>query len=164
MEALLDKPTLLDKVETEYQAFVDLLAPLDGWQLTTPGVVGDWSIKELLAHLTVWQKRLLTVLQAARQGIQPETPITQITCEDLDRANRVFYEAAKARPLDDVWSVFRATYLQVKQEIAALSEEALKDPERFAWLDGLALEHFIACDTYEHYQEHMLLVRVWLME
>ena len=164
MEALLNKPTILHKVEAEYQAFTDLLAPLDGWQLTTPCVVGEWSIKDLLAHLTIWQKHLLTVLRAARHETTPETPIAQLTCEDIDCLNQAFYAAAKARPLSDVWAVFRATYRQVKQELEALSEETLTDPERYLWLDGMALSQVIATDTYEHYQEHTLLIRAWLMD
>jgi hypothetical protein len=45
MAPLLDKTAILDKIEKEYQALEDLLAPLDGWQLTTPGTTDVGSVK-----------------------------------------------------------------------------------------------------------------------
>jgi hypothetical protein len=162
MAALLDKTTILNKIETEYRAFEDLLAPLDGWQLTTPGVVGEGSIKDLLAHLTVWQKRLLTILQAALQGTEPAQPIARSTEEEIECLHQQFYAAARARPLREVWEAFRSTYLQVKHAVEALSEETLLDCERFAWLDGIALQRFIADNTYQHYEDHALAVYAWL--
>ncbi len=167
MAALLDNPALLEKVETRYRAFEDLLAPLDSWQLTTPGVVGEWSIKDVLAHLTVWQKRLLTILEAACQGREQEaSSVAQMAADDVERLNQTFYAAARARPLREVWAVFHASYVQVKQAIAALSQKVQRDPERFAWLDEAALQRLIAGSTYEHLEEHMLPIHThaWLME
>lgn len=162
MAALLDKTTILNKIDTEYRAFEDLLAPLDGWQLTTPGVVGEGSIKDMLAHLTVWQKRLLTILQAALQGTEPAQPVTRSEDEEIECVHQQFYAAARARPLREVWDAFRATYLQVKQAVEALGEETLLDCERFAWLDGVALQRLIADNTYRHYEDHALAVHAWL--
>lgn len=162
MAALLNKTTILNKIETEYQAFEDLLAPLDGWQLTTPGVVGEGSIKDLLAHLTVRQKRLLLILQAALQGTDPAIPVARSTDEEIECLHQQFYAAARARPLRDVWDAFRTTYLQVKQAVEALGEETLLDCQRFAWLDGVTLQRLIADNTYQHYEDHALAVYAWL--
>ena len=160
MEALLNKTTVLDKLEIGYKTFEDLLAPLDGWQLTTPGVVGAWSIKDVLIHLTGEQKQLFLVLQAARQGEEPAL----LTCEERERLNQRFYAAARAVPLHVVCAAFQATYVQVKGEVEALGEETLLDPQRFSWLNGVALCHVLAGNTYEHYAEHMLPIRAWLAE
>lgn len=162
MEALLDKAAILGRMETGYQAFVTLLEPLDGWQLTTPGATDAGSIKDVLAHLAAWQKHLLLILQAASQGMESTTPIRHMDEEDIERVNQEFYAAARARPLIEVWAAFRATYRQVKEAVETLGEEAITDPERFAWLQGLALKCLIADNTYEHYQEHGLWIRAWL--
>jgi hypothetical protein len=156
MEALLDKTNILDKMEREHAAFENLLAPLDGWQLTAPRVVGAWSIKDLLAHLTVWHKHLLESLQ----GIEAETPAADLT----DEEDQAFFAAARARPLREVWAAFQASYAQVKNAIAALSDSALVDAQHCAWLAGAALQRSIACNTYEHYEEHALEIYAWLAE
>ena len=156
MEALLDKPTILHKVETEYQAFADLLAPLDGWQLTTPGVVGDWSIKDVLIHLTASHKELATILQAALQN-------TDMT-EDVKCLNEQFASAARARPLRDVWAAFQITYEQMRRGLEALNDKVLQNSQQLAWLDGMTLQQVIACDTYDHYEEHAQAIHLWLAE
>ncbi len=162
METLLNKAAILNKIETEYRALEDLLAPLDGWQLTTPGIVGDWSIKEMLIHLTISHKRLVLMLQAARQGAAPEQPTVSFRDEEIGQLNEAFYQAARARPLREVWAAFKATHAQVKQMIEELNEQALLDCNSFSWLGGMALQCFIAGSTYEHYEDHILPIRVWL--
>jgi hypothetical protein len=162
MEAVLEKAALLDKMEAEYKAFEELLAPLDGWQLTAPSATGEGSVKDVLAHLTAWHSHLLKVLRGAQQGREPAAPIGHLSDEEIERLNQRFYEAAKARPLNEVWAAFHATYVQVREAVAALGEEVIGDTRRFPWLHGLALAHYIAGDTFDHYQEHALWIRVWL--
>ena len=157
MEALLNKTTVLDKMETGYKAFEDLLAPLDGWQLTTPGVVGTWSIKDVLIQLTGEQRQLLQVLQAMRQGEKPAS----LTGEEIECLNQRFYAASRARPLREVWAAFHATYVQVKAEVEALGEETLLDPQSFSWLEEVALYHVLAEHTYP-YAKYIPPIRVWL--
>jgi hypothetical protein len=164
METLLGKPTILNKLETAYKAFEDLLAPLDGWQLTTPRVVGEWSIKEVLIHLATYHKRLLILLQAALQETEPGQSLGALAPEEMEGINQQFYAAARARPLREVWAAFAATHVQVKQAIEALNEKALHDPQRLGWLQGEAFQRFIACDTYQHYEEHALAIHIWLAE
>ncbi len=51
------KDELIKKIETEWD---NLQAALDGLteeQMHQPGVVGEWSIKDILAHITAWQTR-----------------------------------------------------------------------------------------------------------
>ena len=39
--------------------------------LTAPGPVGDWSVKDLLAHVTSWDVDLLTNLGKIKRGQKP---------------------------------------------------------------------------------------------
>jgi hypothetical protein len=161
LEAFLNKPTILNKLEMEYTALVDLLAPLDGWQLTTPGVAGAWSIKEVLIHLTVGHRRLLAILQAAQGAAQS---IDHATGRDFEQWEQQFFQAARARPLRDVWATFQATYAQVKQALESMNEKVLQDAQCLAWMNCLALQRLIACDTYEHYEDHALAIHAWVAE
>ena len=40
-----------------------------------PGVVGQWSLKDILVHLTLWEAELVTLLFQARQGQKPSHEI-----------------------------------------------------------------------------------------
>src|SRR5260370_25547551 len=152
MAEQVDKASILDDVRSKYVAREAILAPLDEAQMTTPGVIGDWSIKDILAHITAWQHRLLTWLYAARHNEEP-TISGPDSEEEMDRLNEQFYKENKSRPLADVLGDFRSSYLQIVEAVQAMPEEDLIDPRRFAWLDGDSLRQLVAGETYDHYEE-----------
>ena len=160
----MDKTHLLDEMNSAYTELENILAPLDSEQLTTPGVNGDWSIKDILAHLTTWQHYLVIRLQAAVRNERPA--IQGILSEDegtaIDKLNAGFYEENKSRPLNEVIADFRTTYRQIVEAVQALNGEDLFEPRRFAWMKGNALWELVAGDTYEHYQEHLQSIQEWL--
>jgi hypothetical protein len=162
MEEDLNKMMLLDKIRAEYSAFAAFLAFLSEAQMTRAGADGAWSVKDVLAHLTAWQQRLLDILHAAQQGREPAAPVRALTDEEIDRLNAQFYAAARLRPLNDVQAAFHATYQQIIAAILALANEDVMAPRRFAWLGDTPLWQIISGNTYEHYQEHCRTIRAWL--
>ncbi len=156
-----DKASILDELRSKYAALEGILAPLDEAQMTTPGVIGDWSIKDILAHMSAWQHRLLAWLYAARHNEDP-TISGPDSVEEMDRLNEQFYKENKSRPLADVLGDFRSSYLQIVEAVQAMREEDLIDPQRFAWLSGDSLRQLVAGDTFEHYQEHQQQIEAWL--
>src|SRR5258708_31311450 len=120
----MDKPRLRDKIRTGQAEFEAVLAPLNAGQLTAPGVNGDWSIKDILAHLVSWQKRTLAYLDAAAHQGEPD--IEGISSDaEMNNLNARFYAGNKSRPLADVLADFKNTYSQVVETIHVGSEEVL---------------------------------------
>ncbi len=156
-----DKASILDELRTKYVALEAILAPLDETQMTKTGVIGDWSIKDILAHITAWQDRLLAWLHAARHNEEP-TISGPDSEEEMDRLNEQFYKENRSRPLADVLGDFRSSYLQIVEAVQAMPEEDLIDPHRFAWLNGDSLRQLVAGDTYDHYEEHRQQIEEWL--
>jgi hypothetical protein len=157
----MDKATLLDKIRTRQAEFEALLATLNASQLTTPGVNGDWSIKDILAHLVSWQKRTLAYLDAAARQGKPD--IEGISSDaEMDNLNARFYAGNKSRPLADVMTDFKNTYAQVVAAVEALSADDLIEPNRFTWLNGDPLWEQVAGNTYEHIDEHIGSIQAWL--
>lgn len=163
MAELMNKVKILDEMQTKYAALEDILAPLDETQMTTEGVNGDWSIKDVLAHITAWQQRSLIWLHAATRNEEP-TISGPDSVEEMDRLNEQFYKENKSCPLVDVLTGFRTTYLQIVNEVQFLNEEDLVDPHRFTWMKGKPLWYIIAGDTFEHYQEHSGSIQEWLVK
>jgi uncharacterized protein (TIGR03083 family) len=161
MAEQMDKASILNELRSKYAALEAILAPLDEAQLTTPGVIGGWSIKDILAHVTAWHHRLLAWLHAAGHNEEP-TISGPNSEEEMDRLNEQFYQENKFRPLADVLGDFRSSYLQIVEAVQAMPEEDLIDPRRFAWLDGDSLRQLVAGDTYDHYEEHRQQIEEWL--
>jgi hypothetical protein len=162
MAEQMDKAKILDEMRTKYAALEGILAPLEETQMTKEGVNGDWSIKDVLAHITAWHLRLLDRLHAATWNEEP-TLTGVVTDEEVDRLNEQFYKENKSRPLNDVLKDFRTTYLQIADVVQAMNEEDLIGPQRFAWMKGNPLYYLVAGDTYEHYEEHSKPIREWLV-
>lgn len=156
----MDKNGVLDAMHKRYRELDALISPLSEKQLTIPGVNGAWSIKDVVAHLTSWNRFALAALQAAVQGNEPVYPV-DISLDD-DVVNEQFYQANKLKPLNEVRSEFRVTFLQMIEAIEALSEEALFDPQRFSWRNGRPLYLIVLGSGYGHYEEHIEQIRAWL--
>ena len=160
MEEQMNKVALLEKINCGYAAFQTLLAVLGEAQMTTVEVNGSWSIKDVLTHLTAWQRAMVDRLHAAVRSEKPA--LTDLTDEEIDRLNEQFYQEGKSRPLAEVQTDFRTTFLQIVEVVQALPWEDLADAHRFAWLNGTPLWRYVAGDTYEHYQEHIESIREFL--
>lgn len=158
-----DKASILDEMRTHYAALEEIMTPLDKSQMTTEGVIPNWSIKDMLAHIASWHHRLLAWLNAAIRNEEP-TISGPDSVEEMDALNAQFYQENKSRPLDEVLTDFRTTHRQIMDIIQAMSEEDLFNSERFAWTEGEPLWQVIAGDTYEHYQEHLKQIQEWLVQ
>jgi len=157
-DARLDKSALLANIRASSDRFHARLAPLSEVQLTTPGAVGTWSIKDLIAHLTGWHEIGVERYQAVAEGrVIPEEPE-----EDVDQVNAALIAPYSEQSLAQVLAAFRALSQQVTTIIESLSEADLFEEGRFSWMEGHALWEGIANNTFAHYDEHGPMIQAWL--
>ena len=152
------KADLIQKIESEWD---NLQAALDGLseeQMHQRGVVGEWTIKDVLVHITAWQSRLITTLFKAEKGVTPETTEGGKT---VDQMNERFYQEMKDRSFDQVWDDLDSSYHQLLSRLQGWKEKDLFDPQRFKWMEGEPFVSYIAGDSYEHYAEHAAQIREW---
>jgi hypothetical protein len=157
----MEKTELLEALEDGQQELVDLLSDLPDEALLEPGVVGDWSIKDILAHLTQWEGQVVTLLFQAQRGVDKPTT-AHFGKESVDELNQRWQAAGKERPLERVWDDWLGVRKQTIRRVGEFSEQDLNDPRHFAWLDGFPLWHWIANDSIEHESEHADQIREWL--
>ena len=65
------KQQLLNKLEQAWTSFKDSYASLTAQQMVEPGVTGDWSVKDILAHVSWWEDESLKHLPHILQGVRP---------------------------------------------------------------------------------------------
>ena len=156
-----NKAELLEQMQTSYAAFEALLAPLSEEQLSAPGVNGRWAIKDILVHLAAWQTRVSIRLEAnARQEEAPLDPINND--EQMNAFNEAMFAANRARPLAEIQAEFRAAVERLQANVDAADERDLFEPGRSVWLDGAPLWQNVAGNTFEHYEEHVPMIKEWL--
>jgi uncharacterized protein (TIGR03083 family) len=131
-----------DQIRAEHAQLEAALAGISDEQFIQPGAFGEWSVKDILAHITFWEQRLLAYFNGARESLIQPGEEEQAA---IDRINAEVFTANRDRPLDEVRAAFASSYQQTLALADALSAEDLADEELFGLFAG---------DTFEHYREH----------
>ena len=148
------KQEVLDLIRGEREALLSILGGISAESMLEPNVQGDWSGKDLLAHIAVWEQRMVRWIRESLRGKTPEIGEEGFTWDDLDRMNEQTYQENRDRPLDEVQAEFHASYAQALATVEGMTEEDLFDGERFAWRAGDPLLQMVAANTWWHYKEH----------
>jgi len=157
----MQKQDILNRLEESREQFLDLLEGQPETALLTPGVIGDWSIKDILAHLSRWEAELVKLLWQIHLG-QPPSSLHFQKNLDVDEQNAVWFTEARARPLERVLDDFHAVRNQTLLRVESFSDKDLCDPGRYSSLKGRMLQEYIASDSYEHEDEHKADIQRWL--
>ncbi len=152
MPRAVNKKELLADVEKEYDALEQFLAALSEQQMTCPGALGEWSAKDVLAHLYEWQQMFFGWYAAGLRGENPPTPTAGYKWSQLPALNQMIYEKHRQLALEDVLEKFRASYRRTLQLVQDLEEDELFIPGRYAWMRNNALAQYIAANTASHYR------------
>lgn len=150
----------LQQFRTERRNWIELLDEVGEDRMEEPGPMGDWTFKDLTAHLTVWNERAIDRLEAP-PGTNPPTPWPAALTTD-DEINDWIYEQHQDRPLSDVLTDFDESYLRLANLIETMPEEALMTPGYFG-INGLEETAVVDMDFFGHFhEEHEPSVRAWL--
>ncbi len=100
MEDQMTKSKLLETLRSKRAEGDALLAqvPLD--RMTEPGVAGEWSVKDIIVHLTYHERWIADRLH---EGLRGESYVpNEIDALPFDERNDVVFQRNRNRPLSDV--------------------------------------------------------------
>ena len=157
----MNKPELLNGVREEYRQWEALLNQIGETHMDQPGAAADWSIKDIIAHLTGWRRRTVARLQAAQRGEPEPPPPWPAHLQTDDEINAWIYESNRERSVREVLDESQQVFQQLLNAIEDLPDEVLMDPQRYLpWLEGNPLS---AAGIFAHFHdEHEPDMRVWL--
>jgi hypothetical protein len=164
MNEQMSKHKILEQIQGERAALQTTLDRLTPQQMARPGVESRWSVKDILVHITAWERMMVQWVEESLRGEVPERPAPGMTWDDLDGLNEQIYLDNKDRALEDVIDDAQASYQRALETVQAMTEEDLIDPERFAWRNGDPMWHMVAANTWWHYKEHNETIDNWLKE
>src|SRR5262245_24224768 len=67
-----------------------------------PGVGGDWSMKDIVAHLTAWNRWIVARMRAGLRGEPAPSPDWSSALETDDEVNGWIYESYRGRSMAEV--------------------------------------------------------------
>lgn len=136
-----------ERIERSWDNLRDALDGIPEARLTEPGVVGQWSIKDLLGHVAFWDGFGTDAVRRYLAGA---------TAQEVEVATD---------PLNEREAATRAgrSVAEQRAEMAAAHERVLVlvSGLRPSDLEVAGVRDRIAADTYEHYDEHADEIRAW---
>ena len=107
------KAELLGRIGREHAALEQTIARLSDEQMLA-AVEHDWTVKDLLAHITAWEQVTLLVHLANQPFAQTiDLPGVRYGVDSVDTINDAFYRRDKDKPLTEVRAAFARSYDQI---------------------------------------------------
>ncbi len=160
-----NKRDLLDRMATGRQLIDKTVASLSEEELTRPLAEDGWSIKDHLAHLMVWERGMIALLNKEPRyeamGLTPEL----VAGGDYQAINDHLFRLHRDRPLSDVLAGWRDTHHELLELLDMLADDDLfknythfqPDEEREGF--KAPVMGWLAGNTYSHYAEHAGWIR-----
>jgi hypothetical protein len=141
---------LLHRLDSAWTAFQESYAGVPDAQLLEPGAVGDWSVKDILAHVTIWEEEALTHLPLIMAGGQPPR---YVAYGGIDAFNARMIEQKRGLSLAEVRRNMEDAHRRLIAFIQSAPADQFKGDTR--------ARRRLRLDTYGHYPLHATAIRDW---
>jgi hypothetical protein len=146
-----DHRRVLIRLEKAWQEFRDSYAGLSCAQMLQPHVTGEWSVRDIVVHVTTWEQEALRHLPLILKGGRP--PRYSVAYGGIDAFNRLMTERKKELSFDEVFRQQQDVHQQLIAMIESAPAEELRSESRF--------RRRLRLDTYGHYPIHAAAIRRW---
>jgi hypothetical protein len=150
------------RVRADQRFWRDLVAEVGRERMNEPGPMGEWTFKDLAAHLAAWRSTRLPMIEAIGRGepVPAQPWPAELADDDYEAINAWFQVRDRDRSLDDVLADYDGSFERLATAIEALPEAVAEDPNGLPWAGGAAA---VDLDFTEHlHEEHVPSVRAWL--
>jgi hypothetical protein len=146
----MSKQTILDRLQKEWQAFLQSYNDLPDNILVEPSVVGEWSIRDVLTHITTWEEEALAAFPTILKG---EKPPSYAARGGIDGFNAAEQNRKHNLVLHQIKVELYTTHERLMAFLASVPDSA--------FVSGSRLLRRIKWDTHHHYHEHAQQILEW---
>lgn len=153
---------MLARIRDEQQAWRAVVDEVGADRMLEPGPMGEWTFRDLAAHLLGWRERTIAYIEAAVRGEgRPRDPWPD-GLGDPDAVNDWIQEQHAGRTPEEVLADVDLSFDRLAAALAALPDARLADPNAIAGFEGYSPA---GTDWLSHWhEEHEDDVRRWLAE
>ena len=149
-----DRDALLADLDAARDAFLEVLAAVDAELATVPGVMEDWSVRDIVFHVALWCEHGSEALELATAGRGDEFAYSTA---DTDAMNERFLAEGRTVAPAEALRREEAAFADFRAAIAELDPALVG--HRLG--NGDTVEEVIGYDGPEHYAEHTEHLRAW---
>ena len=147
----MDKTELIHAIHEAHGRLARAIDRIQDERLIQPAM-GDWTGKDLVAHIAWWHDHSARVIESLRAGGQPYD--TDDPANATDALNERTYREHLNDPPELVRRAFNESFDRLMTALQPVTEEELFGADRWPWLRGEALVETILWDTSRHYDAH----------
>ena len=149
---------IVARIAAAHQRFDQTIASLSDAQLQEPWLPDGWSVKDVLAHVTFWDQRLLHAIapDGGPNAFRLAPPlIADIPYNEhwTDRVNERIYQLNRERDLGAIKTELEQTRQRLRRVVGGLSEHDVFDADGLSAAIGIPFLPMLT-GAYEHYEEH----------
>lgn len=149
--ASVDRQHLMARLEKAWSDFQQSYAGLSDLQMMTSGVTGEWSARDILAHVTTWEQEALKHLPTILNGRRP--PRYSVTHGGINDFNRRMTEQKRGFTLGKVRRDLEEIHQRLIRFIDSVPEAQFGTETPF--------RRRLRLDTYGHYLKHAAAIKSW---
>ena len=164
------KDACLAEMRASWEELTAVVDAIPRELMDEPGVVGEWSVRDLLAHFAGYERYVaaavfgdLTGKPATNQDFygRDDAPSEADDAND-DTSNAWVVAYARNRPLDAVLEEFRWAHHRLLEAVEACGEGDFDDPARLPSMLGKSLAAVLPNQCWAHHREHLPQLLDWL--
>ena len=137
----------LTAIDHDWVCWIAAVDRLSTTEIHASGTCGDWSVRDLIAHIAAWDHEAIEKIHGIfEDALPPEDD------ESLDQFNERTLEASRGFELDVLQERMTSTHSKLIATLEGASNQPTDILERIEWAT--------ADDTWKHYNQHIEQIEV----
>lgn len=155
------KAEILSELRAARAEWDALMLEVGESRMLEPGATGEWSVRDVIAHLTSFDRWFVNASEAQFRGEPPPTDGTEWL--PWDERNAIHHQRTLDLSLDDVLQQSRDIYARLLAAVEQHDENFLTQPQTIPGVpEPIKVWEQLAGNHYDHYRLHAGWIRDWL--
>jgi uncharacterized protein (TIGR03083 family) len=149
---------LAGQLEDARERLLQSFAGLSDEQMQEPGVCGDWSVRDILAHIAAWDRATTEAYRAMVAGERPA--FLDLDEEGIEAFNHEHHQVTLQAGVDEVVTELLASRNEMLEMLRDLDNKTLFAPAPGDTQADLSIAACINV-TISHDEEHAEMIEEW---
>ena len=154
----MNRAELIERILQAKSELDDTLERVPSSRMDEAGREGTWSPKDQLSHLAAWHEILLRRIEGTPEEQFLRLPPERYGSMEIDAVNEFLHERHRYRTREEAREAYERTFQEVVKALESVDEDDLYRDYRPEIRQRLLIDTVIG-NTYEHYEEHLPMLR-----
>jgi hypothetical protein len=151
---------MIERLRTERHRLEQNLEGLSREEMAQPDVVGEWSVKDVLAHLADWEAHMPVWMEATRRGEAVAEIESGLNWKQFNEFNQRIYARHRDQSLEEVLDYFHTIHEQFMTMVEAMPEDEMLARGRYKFIGTGAVYNWLGAYA-NHDRWAKTKIRAW---